>query len=683
MIVYKCKMCGGSLEFNEGDTTGVCAYCGTKQTLPKIDDERRANLYDRAGHYRRANEFDKAESLYEQILEEDTTDAEAYWSLVLCRYGIEYVEDPKTRKRVPTVNRVQYTSIYDDENYKAAIKNAYEAQRYIYEDEAKTINEIQKGILDISSKEEPFDVFISYKENDESTHQRTQDSVMANDLYDQLTEKGYKVFFSRITLEDKLGTAYEPYIFAALNSAKVMVVIGSKLEYFNAPWVRNEWSRYLSVVKDSKGKKVLIPVYKDIDPYDLPAEFSHLQAQDMSKIGFMQDLIRGIGKVVAFDKRAEEVESDFDDPLGCTSMTITSTSTESLDSILDAAEKALLYKDNYLALSKLESATKNYPNDPRGWMELLKLQTNNFTVKIVPRYVTSAVNYDWVGTFLRARRLLNEEDFAPIKAVCEEYLKENAIGRGKRRMQELARCKTSVEVSIRAAERQKKELFAEKTIAVINEKIEKYQAIIREEEAVLEELPKKNFFGKFKNRQYVYMGDVSNEFEYSGRYFDEVRRLQLKYKVPVDVERVNYINKYDERINKRMERLNSVCPKDPVSGHMSIEWLAKDRIEQAKKQIQSCQDWMNRTTVKSDDSRIVRLDTDLRRLHNNEEGSDNAAINKLIAAGEEKLGKLEMALEVPREYRDSDIFVLDEELQKCNLLVNDYEKFLGGYDPKY
>ena len=47
------------------------------------------------------------------------------------------------------------------------------------------------------------------------------DSVIAQDVYDALTEKGYRVFFSRITLEDKLGTEYEPYIFAALNSAKV------------------------------------------------------------------------------------------------------------------------------------------------------------------------------------------------------------------------------------------------------------------------------------------------------------------------------------------------------------------------------------------------------------------------------------------------------------------------------
>ena len=306
MSIFKCKMCGGTLEIRENQTTAVCEYCGTTQTLPKLDDDRRVQMYDRANHFRRNNEFDKAMSIYEKILNEDNTDAEAYWSIVLCRYGIEYVEDPATHKRVPTVNRAQFTSIFDDEDYRSALNCADGYQKAIYEEEARTINEIQKGILAISQKEEPFDVFICYKETD-NNGRRTQDSVLANDLYHQLTQEGFKVFFSRITLEDKLGTAYEPYIFAALNSARVMIVIGTKPEYFNAVWVKNEWSRYLALIKNG-AKKMLIPAYRDMDPYDLPEEFSHLQAQDMSKLGFMQDLIRGIKKLTESDASRTPVE---------------------------------------------------------------------------------------------------------------------------------------------------------------------------------------------------------------------------------------------------------------------------------------------------------------------------------------------------------------------------------------
>jgi len=295
MIIFKCKMCGGNLELTEGKSVGTCDSCGSTMTIPKLDDERRANLYDRANHFRRNNDFDKAATMYETILNEDKIDAEAYWSLVLCKYGVEYVEDPKTHKRVITCNRTQYASIMVDEDYKQAIANADEYQKRLYEEEAKTIDGIQKGILEISQKETPFDVFVCYKETD-NNGRRTHDSVLAQDLYHQLTNEGFKVFFSRITLEDKIGVAYEPYIFAALNSAKIMVVIGTKLEHFNAVWVKNEWNRYLALIKGG-AKKILIPAYRDMDAYDLPEDFSHLQAQDMSKLGFMQDLIRGIKKI--------------------------------------------------------------------------------------------------------------------------------------------------------------------------------------------------------------------------------------------------------------------------------------------------------------------------------------------------------------------------------------------------
>ena len=295
MSLLKCKMCGGTMETIEGTTVAQCEYCGTKQTVPRLNDERKANLYDRANHFRRNNEYDKAMSIYERILDEDSSDAEAYWSLVLCRYGVEYVEDPLTGKRIPTVNRTQFQSIFSDPDYKATLEYADAYQKALYEAEARQIDDIQKGILEISSREDPFDVFICYKETDEQGR-RTRDSVLATELYHQLKKEGFKVFFSRITLEDKLGTAYEPYIFAALNSAKVMVVLGTKPEFFNAVWVKNEWSRYLTLIKNG-AKKTLIPAYRDMDPYDLPEEFSHLQAQDMSKLGFMQDLMRGIKKI--------------------------------------------------------------------------------------------------------------------------------------------------------------------------------------------------------------------------------------------------------------------------------------------------------------------------------------------------------------------------------------------------
>ena len=302
-MIIKCKMCGGDIQFNPGDTNGQCDHCGCTTTFPKLPDEQRANLFNRANHFRRQCEFDKAMAAYEHILEEDDTDAEAHWGVVLSKYGIEYVEDPVTHERIPTCHRAQVISILSDEDYQNALKYAPDTySREIYEKEAKRIAEIQKGILAISSQEKPYDVFICYKETDNSGS-RTKDSTLAQEIYYQLINEGYKVFFSRITLEDKLGQEYEPYIFAALNSAKVMLVVGTKPEFFNAVWVKNEWSRYLALMKNDR-KRVLIPCYRDMDPYDLPEELSSLQSQDMSKIGFMQDIIHGVKKVLGADKQS-------------------------------------------------------------------------------------------------------------------------------------------------------------------------------------------------------------------------------------------------------------------------------------------------------------------------------------------------------------------------------------------
>ena len=296
MAILKCKMCGGDLNVTDDKKIIECEFCGTTQTIPDGSDEKKTNLFNRANRLRIANEFDKAAGIYESIIAEFPDEAESYWGLCLCKFGIEYVDDPKTAKKIPTCHRTSFESIFDDENYKMATTKSDVIAQGVYKEEANVIDNLQKDILSIVHKEEPFDVFICYKETDE-LGQRTQDSVLAQDIYDALTDKGFKVFFSRITLEDKLGKQYEPYIFAALNSAKVMLAIGTKEEYYNAVWVKNEWSRYLALMESDKSK-MLIPCYRDIDPYDMPQEFKNLQGQDMSKLGFLQDLVRGISKIV-------------------------------------------------------------------------------------------------------------------------------------------------------------------------------------------------------------------------------------------------------------------------------------------------------------------------------------------------------------------------------------------------
>lgn len=299
MAVFKCKMCGGDLNITEADKVVECEYCGTTQTVPSADNEKKMTLFNRANRLRLNNEFDKAAALYEQLIAEFPEEAEAYWGLCLCNWGIEYVDDPATGEKKPTCHRASFESLMKDENYLLAMEYADVTAQRVYRREAQEIDRLNDAILSVSRNEKPYDVFICYKETDENG-MRTYDSVLAQDIYDALTANGLKVFFSRISLEDKLGRQYEPYIFAALNSARVMLSIGTKYEYFQAVWVKNEWSRFMRLAAKDRAK-VLIPCFRDMDPYDLPDKFKGLQAQDLGKLGAVQDLVRGVGKLLAKD----------------------------------------------------------------------------------------------------------------------------------------------------------------------------------------------------------------------------------------------------------------------------------------------------------------------------------------------------------------------------------------------
>lgn len=306
-VLLRCKMCGGRLEVEHGQTVVECEYCGSVQTVPTADNEKKMTLFSRANRLRASCEFDKAAGLYESIVVEFPEEAEAYWGLVLCRYGIEYVDDAATGRKIPTCHRSSFDSVLDDSNYLQVLEHADPSARRVYQAEAARLEEVRKGIIAVSSREKPYDIFICYKETDE-TGSRTLDSVIAQDIYDALVAKGYHVFFSRITLEDKLGQAYEPYIFAALNSAKLMLVVGTDYEHFQAVWVKNEWSRFLHLIAAHQ-KKFLIPCYQNMDPGDMPKEFARLQAQDMGKLGAMQDLLRGIEKLVPLAQAPKEQET--------------------------------------------------------------------------------------------------------------------------------------------------------------------------------------------------------------------------------------------------------------------------------------------------------------------------------------------------------------------------------------
>ena len=122
MAVFKCKMCGGTVSIDSSTNIATCDYCGSKQTFPQFSEETETRLFDSGTAFLQQGEYDKAEKVFNQLITIKPSDPELYWTLALCKYGITFVQDPQSKKYIPTCNRTHFESILNDKNYLNAIK---------------------------------------------------------------------------------------------------------------------------------------------------------------------------------------------------------------------------------------------------------------------------------------------------------------------------------------------------------------------------------------------------------------------------------------------------------------------------------------------------------------------------------------------------------------------------------
>jgi len=186
---------------------------------------------------------------------------------------------------VATCNYAQGESIFTNENYNEALHNAPDnyAATY-YEDEARTIDRLNQDILAIASSSDngDFDIFICYKHSAiDNPNLRTEDYDHAKDVYTQLKDMGYKVFFAPETMNKEAGRRYEPFIYNALRTAKIMLVICTRKEHVEWAWVLNEWRRYLRIMEKDYDR-YLIPCCHGMNATELPFELEQMQSFDIN-----------------------------------------------------------------------------------------------------------------------------------------------------------------------------------------------------------------------------------------------------------------------------------------------------------------------------------------------------------------------------------------------------------------
>ena len=166
--ILRCEICGGELKYVADGKSAQCLNCGNEFWFKEEKSGAVALALNRAAEKRRRNDFDSAIDEYRLVIHENPQDAEAHWGLAISTYGIEYVEDYRTGKLVPTCRRaVPRESILDNADFKAALEYAAPEQRAKYEEQAKEIDRLQKEIIKKIDEEEDYDVFISFKSTDD------------------------------------------------------------------------------------------------------------------------------------------------------------------------------------------------------------------------------------------------------------------------------------------------------------------------------------------------------------------------------------------------------------------------------------------------------------------------------------------------------------------------------------
>lgn len=294
-----CNMCLGELKKLENNIY-QCESCGKKyEHITQTEEE--IILLIEANKTLRLGRFDDAYTEFKNIVSKYPKSYEAYFGMLLSKHGIIYVDDLLENKKVPTCYNITNNSLLKDEDYEKSLKYAPTDIKNNYIKLVEQIESIRKEWFNKASNEPPYDIFLSFKQSDrENGIEKTKDYYTALELYNYLTYKcGYRVFFSPESLKNKIAERYEPYIYGALNSAKIMIVYGQKAEYINSTWVRNEWIRYLKKIKDKEKKEnSLIVCYENFDAYNLPKELVNLQALNASNKDFLNTLLYHIDKVI-------------------------------------------------------------------------------------------------------------------------------------------------------------------------------------------------------------------------------------------------------------------------------------------------------------------------------------------------------------------------------------------------
>lgn len=390
----KCPTCGGRCKFEYGKGY-VCASCG--------------NIYDSAGTSESAADklnianqkriedydFDGALALCRDVLAEDPNSLEANWCAMLAEYKIIYLKNDEN-KYVPT---------FLDPDVEIPLYKCeyYQKLNSTYRDMADKIEQMRRLVVDEARDIPDYDVFISYKQHKaKNSNAETEESEWAEELYRLLSKQTgddkLRVFYDKESL-DESNAGWEPHIYAALKSAKFLVLMGSSVENINSTWVKNEWKRFIAYRNMGREKTIAV-LAKNIDPLKLPDVA--LRAGQMIRAderGWQEKLI----------KRANDACKENKD----------------VDYLINEAE-------TFICKNKFGKAKQNFlkvcslaPRDSRGYWGLLRCKLKAFDDYDIIKSKKKLVK---INEFNEAMRYASGSEKPHYEAVRNAQLTHNTIG---------------------------------------------------------------------------------------------------------------------------------------------------------------------------------------------------------------------------------------------------------------
>lgn len=131
---------------------------------------------------------------------------------------------------------------------------------------------------------ENIEVAICYVESDDFGR-RTKDSIIAQEIYSRLEALNINAFYQRTSVENLSYEEIEIACTSAIDSAKILILLAGSKEHF---------SKLLAQNKELLTKKIIIPIYFDMNAYDMPSEISVYQAMNFDNVGAIEDLAKNI-----------------------------------------------------------------------------------------------------------------------------------------------------------------------------------------------------------------------------------------------------------------------------------------------------------------------------------------------------------------------------------------------------